>query len=120
MRKLILILLSCSMAACATTETPQSLAAKTLLSSRQAVIAGATTTDALCKQKILSLGDCKKAEVLYKQAQTSYALASNAFVLAIQTGSSSDWKTYLLVEADYKTLAGSTVACYDSFRGGVK
>ena len=120
MRKLLILVLLCSLTACATTENVYSIAAKTLLNSRQAVIAGATVTDTLCKQKVLKVDDCTKAAVMYEQAKASYALASDAFVLAVQSGNSADWSAYLIKEADYKTVAGSAIACYQAFTGGEK
>lgn len=109
----------CSLAGCATTENAQSIAAKTLLSSRQTVIAGATATDALCKQKILTPADCTKAAELYEQSQAAYNLASEAFLVAVQTGNAVDWKAYLVKEDTFKNVAGSAVACYNAF-GGAK
>ena len=115
---LLPLLLLLTLSACAHTETPQSLAAKTLLTSRQAVIAGATTVDALCKQGVVKPIDCATASTLYKQSQSAYNVASDAFVLAIQTGASADWAQYLTKEADYKALAASAIAAYNQFGGG--
>ena len=108
MRKLILILLSCSMAACATTENAQSIAAKSMLTSRQAVIGAATATDALCKQKTLSEANCAMAKVAYDQFQICYGAATDTFLLYLQKGA-----------GDYNALAAQVVACQQTF-GGVK
>jgi len=91
------------------------VSAKTLLTSRQAVIAGATTVDALCKQGVVKPVDCTKASTLYLQAQAGYNVASDAFVLAVQTGTSADWSAYLAKEADFKALAASAISCYQEF-----
>lgn len=122
-RLLLLAVAALSLTGCPSnkaTETPQSIAAKTLLSSRQAVIAGATTVDTLCKQHVVKPEDCATAALYYDQAQTAYGVASDAFVLAVKTGASSDWTVYLTKEASYKELAASAIACYSSFQGGAK
>lgn len=73
------------MGGCATdqtaNQTPQAIAAKSLLSARQGVIAAATTADALCSQGIMSQADCDKAKGIYTQAQQAYTTASDAFLV---------------------------------------
>jgi hypothetical protein len=122
MKKLILVILCCSLAAgcAAVQETPQSIAAKTLLTSRQAVIAGATTVDALCKQNIVKPADCVTAATLYKQSQAAYNVASDAFVLSIQTANAADWTEYLKAESSFTVLAQSTIVACQAFSGGAK
>ena len=108
MRKLILILLSCSMVACATTETPQSMAAKTLLLTRQTVIAAARTTDELCKLGTVKQPECIQAKTAYEHFQVCYEPTSTAFLMAIQNGA-----------GDYNKLANDALACQQAF-GGTK
>ncbi|MRR33171.1 hypothetical protein EG829_00525 [bacterium] len=100
---LALLLTACLYAGCATTETPQSIAAKSLLSSRQGVIAAATTVDALCSQGIIGKADCDKAAKTYTQAQAAYNTASDAFLLYIQLSDSASLKRF--EEAQTKLLA---------------
>ena len=81
MKNLLLILLAISLTACATTETPQSVAAKTLLTTRQGIIAAATSADALCTRNVLKQADCDKIAVIYRRTQPAYSLASDALLL---------------------------------------
>lgn len=108
MRKMILVLLVFSLSACATTENAQSIAAKSMLTSRQAVIGAATATDALCKQKTLSAANCMMAKAAYEQFQVCYGAASDTFLLYVQKGA-----------GDYNALALQVIACQQTF-GGVK
>lgn len=107
MRILILLPLLI-LSACATTETPQSIAAKTLLTSRQAVIGAAKTTDALCKSKTLSPADCAAAKKAYEQYQVCYNSVSDTFILYVHDG-----------KGDYNMLVNEIMTCQQSF-GGVK
>jgi len=94
-------LLIIGLSACATTETPQSIAVKTLLSTRQGIIAAATTADELCTQGVLRQADCDKALALYKQGQAAYLVASDAFQVYLDTGRSGG---YDLALARLRTL----------------
>jgi hypothetical protein len=104
MKRLVPLLLAISLTACATTETPQSITAKSLLSSRQAVIASAATVDTLCKQKVMSMADCMAAKKAYEQFQACYGAASDTFILYVQKG-----------DGDYNSLVSQVVACQQSF-----
>lgn len=91
---LTLLLTACLFAGCATTETPQSVAAKSLLSARQGVIAAATTVDALCDQGVIGAADCNMAAEKYRQAQAAYNTASDAFLLYIQISDSASQQKF--------------------------
>lgn len=62
-------------------ETPQSVAAKSLLSARQGIIAAATTADALCSQGFMKQNACNQVRELYNDAQPAYAAAADAYLL---------------------------------------
>lgn len=91
---LALLLTACLFAGCATTETPQSVAAKSLLTARQGVIAAATTIDALCVQGVIGAADCSMAAEKYRQAQAAYDTSSDAFLLYIQMSDSASLKRF--------------------------
>lgn len=75
-------------------QTPQSIAAKSFLSSRQAIIAAGMTADTLCSQGVMKQAECDRAGMIYRQAQAAYATASDAFIIAIQTGNAQSWRDY--------------------------
>lgn len=109
MRKLILVALAFSLTACGpVAESPQSIAAKTLLTTRQAVIGAATATDALCKTGQLKQPECQTAKKAYEQFQVCYEPLSTAFLLYVQNGS-----------GDYNKLVSDTLLCRQAF-GGLK
>jgi len=116
MRKLILLFLTFSLAACASVETPQSITAKSLLSSRQTVIAAAVTADTLCKQKAIKASDCEVIKTQYERFQVGYNIASGSFVVYVQTGNETAWKQ---AEAVFQKLSADTLACLATY-GGVK
>lgn len=107
MKLLILLIMACSLTACPR-ETPQSVAAKTLLTTRQAVIGAATATDALCKTGQLKQPECQAAKRAYEQFQVCYEPLSTAFLMYVQNGS-----------GDYNKLVGDVLTCQKSF-GGLK
>jgi hypothetical protein len=93
----LLIMLCLGVFGCATTgkqETPQSIAAKSLLTTRQAIIATATTADSLCAQGYLQQDDCTRASYLYIQAQAAYAVASDAFLVYLTAGDAASRQAY--------------------------
>jgi flagellar basal body-associated protein FliL len=83
---ILAILVTAFITGCATTETPQSTAAKSLLGTRQGIIAVATTADELCTQGVMKQADCDTAAKVYTQAQVAYNLASDAFLVYLDTG----------------------------------
>lgn len=84
-RFLIPLTVCCLLTSCATTESPKSLAAKALLTTRQGIIASATVVDQLCSAGTLNQEECNKAAKLYKDAQPAYLSASDAFLLYLTT-----------------------------------
>jgi hypothetical protein len=62
-------------------ETPESLAAKSLLLARQGIIASAETVDTLCTQGIMKQDACDQARKIYVDAQPVYTATSDAFLL---------------------------------------
>lgn len=83
---------------CASTsvkESPQSVGAKALLTSRQGIIAAATTVDTLCTQRVLQQSQCDQARVLYGQSQLAWTAAADAFLLFVQTGDGTQYQAAL-------------------------
>jgi hypothetical protein len=73
-------------------ETPQSIVAKSLLVSRQGIIAAAETADTLCAQGIMKQEDCNQARNIYEKAQAAYTAASDAFLLSLTTHDAQDYE----------------------------
>jgi len=113
----LFILSALLIAGCATgkQETPQSLAAKSLLTARQGIIGAATTADSFCTQGILKQADCSKAERIYIKSQGIYVTASDAFLLYLVSGDAKARQEYdkvlpslqaLLTDLDSLTKGG--------------
>jgi hypothetical protein len=98
---ILVILLTVFISGCATTETPQSIAAKSLLSTRQGIIAAATTADDLCTQGVMKQPDCDTGAKVYTEAQVIYNLASDAFLVYLDTGKPDDFEAAM---SRFKTL----------------
>lgn len=108
------------LAGCATTESAQSLTAKSLLTSRQAVISSAQAADDLCTQDIMKQADCDKARELYKQGQAAYNAAADGFLLYLQTGSVSDEAQLAALSARLSNINMDLTALLQAFGGGGK
>lgn len=103
---------------CATVETPQSLAAKSLLSTRQGVIAAATTIDSLCSQGVMRQADCNQAALIYAQAQASYAATSDAFLLFLQLSDTASLQKFQQAQLTFQALFRDIDGMATAFRGG--
>jgi hypothetical protein len=88
-------------------ETPQSIAAKSMLTTREAVIGMAVTADNMCRQKIIAEAECLQAKKAYEQFQVCYGVASDTFLLYVRNGA-----------GDYNALAIQVLACKEAFGGG--
>lgn len=117
MRRALIVCVILGLCGCATQETAQSLGAKTLLSARQTVIAGAVAVDALCEKRMLGDADCKTAATSYLQAELAYATASDALELAVKSGQADDWKKYIASQSNFQQLAADATKLYNAFRG---
>lgn len=78
---LMMLVSGCATGVTAKRETPQSIAAKTLLSSHQAVKGTAVTVDELCSQGIMKQASCTRARELYAQAQAAWFTSTDAYLL---------------------------------------
>lgn len=80
-----LLVLGMALTGCAgiqgTRQSPQAIAAKSLLSTRQGIIAAAMTADTLCTQGAMKQADCDRAEEMYGLAQQAYGTAADAFLV---------------------------------------
>jgi hypothetical protein len=85
-----------------------SITAKTLLTSRQAVIGAAKATDALCKIGDVKPPECAAAKKAYEDYQTCYTAGSVAFLMYVQNGA-----------GDYNALGTEVLDCQQKF-GGIK
>ncbi|MFH1027692.1 MAG: hypothetical protein V1791_06795 [Pseudomonadota bacterium] len=103
---------------CATVETPQSLAAKSLLTTRQGVIAAATTVDGLCSQGVMKKADCNQAALIYKQAQAAYATTSDAFLLYLQLSDSASLQKFQDAQLTFQRLFLDIDGMAKAFQGG--
>ncbi len=81
-----LLLSILALAGCATQETPMSVTAKGLLTSRLAVIGMAETGDTLCSKGVLKQQDCDNIKEWYGQAQVAYKTGSDAMLAWVVTG----------------------------------
>lgn len=87
------------------TDTTQSLSAKTLLSARQAVIGTAETLSTLCQQGKISMTTCVDIQQKYLQAQVAYNTASDLETAAFTAGAAPDTLTqYQAAESQLLTL----------------
>jgi len=107
-------------AGCATTETPQSIAAKSLLTSRQAIITSAEAANDLCSQGVMKQSDCDKARDLYKQGQAAYNAASDGFLLYLQSGNMADEAAFEALRARLSNINSDLVVLLQAFGGGAK
>jgi len=107
-----------SLPGCATVETPQSLAAKSLLTTRQGVIAAATTVDGLCSQGVLKQADCDKAALIYIQAQAAYATTSDAFLVYLQLADSASLQKFQDAQLTFQALLLDIDGMAKAFQGG--
>lgn len=105
-------------AGCATTETPQSLAAKSLLTTRQGIIAAATTVDGLCSQGVMKQQDCDRAAAMYTQAQAAYVTASDTFLLYLQLSDSASLRKFQDAQLTLQALFLDIDGLAKSFKGG--
>lgn len=83
MKKLLLILLACSLTACATTQTdtPLVMAGKSLLAVKSTIVTTATAIDGLCKTQKISADKCQQAKVAYEMSKPAYDTAIDAYLL---------------------------------------
>jgi len=105
---------------CASTgakESPQSVAAKALLASRQGIVAAATTADALCTQGVMKQAECDKAAGIYQQAQLAWTTAADGFLVFIQTGEANSYNQAM---PRLMALTMDMEALLQSFRRGEK
>ncbi|MEA5113035.1 MAG: hypothetical protein VB050_03325 [Geobacteraceae bacterium] len=114
----ISVLFICCLTGCATTETPQSLAAKSLLSTRQGVIAAATTVDGLCAQGVVKQKDCDRASGIYSQAQAAYLTASDAFLLYLQISNDISLQKFQAAQSQLQALFLDIDGLAKTFQGG--
>jgi len=118
----ILFVISClfiiCLAGCATTETPQSMAAKSLLTARQGVIAAATTADELCIQGVMKQKDCDRAKEIYTQAQAAYLTASDAYLLYLLAADQASLDRFRDAEGRLQALFLDIDGLAKSFQGG--
>jgi len=105
---------------CATTESAQSIAAKSLLSTRAAIITSAQAADDLCTQGIMKQADCDKALELYKQGQAAYNAASDGFLLYLETGALTDEAQFEALRSRLSNINSDLTAVLQSFTGGAK
>lgn len=105
---------------CATVETPQSLAAKSLLTTRQGIIAAATTVDGFCTQGLLKQPDCDNASRIYNQAQTAYTTAADAFLLYLQLSNDDSLLKFQEAQFRLQTLFLDIDGLAKSFQGGAR
>lgn len=113
-----LFLSASGLSGCATIETPQSLAAKSLLTTRQGVIVAAGAIDDLCSQGVLRQTDCDNAAVMYTQAQAAYATAVSAFLFYLQVSDSTSLQQFQDAQLALQTLFFDLDTLARSFQGG--
>ncbi len=88
-----LLLMLCG---CATgvKETPQSVATKSLLAMKEAIVATATVGDRLCKGGQLDAKTCQDLSSYYILAGPAYDVAANALSAAIAKDTAVTWSAY--------------------------
>lgn len=81
---------------CATTakETPQSIATKSLLAMKEAIVTTATVGDRLCKAGRLTPETCQDLSSYYILAGPAYDLAADALSAAIRIDNAENWNKY--------------------------
>lgn len=117
-----LLLLAVLLAGCATDQaakqSPQAIAAKSLLSARQGVIAAATTADDLCRQGVMGQKQCDTARLIYDQAQTAYATASDALLVYVVANDETSRQKFEATQPRLMALFTDLDSLVRSFEGG--
>ncbi len=104
-------------------ETPESLAAKGLLTARQGIIAAAQTADTLCTQGIMKRDACDQARKIYADAQPAYTAASDAFMVYLAAKDTGSRQRYEELQPKLTALftdIDALVKRYGSPQGGVQ
>lgn len=93
---LFVILGFCLLFGCATAqkETPQTIAAKSLLTMKETIIATAEVGDRLCTGGRLDVGTCQDLKSYYILAGPAYDLAVDAYTAAVKIDSAANWDKY--------------------------
>ncbi len=123
LQAIVLLMLVCglvSISGCATTESAQSVAAKSLLSTRATIITSAQAADDLCTKGIMKQTDCDKARELYTQGQAAYNAASDGFLLYLNTGNLSDEAVFETLRVRLGVINSDLAALLQAFGGGAK
>lgn len=96
------------LAGCATlrNDTPEALAAKSLLTAKEGIVAAARTGDALCDERRLAPEKCGQLADYYRRAMPAYDLAADSLAAAIRIGDAQGW-------ARYQAARHSLFALYD-------
>jgi hypothetical protein len=94
------------MAGCSTLkqDTPQALAAKSLLAMKEAVITVAVTGDRLCKGGTIAPETCQQLAGDYIVAGAAYDLAADALTLALRNNNKQAWLDYQKNQAAFADI----------------
>ena len=87
-----------------------SIAAKSLLSTQAVVVGLAEAADDMCTAGTLNQDQCDRISELYDQARSSYDMAAELMIVAIESGDSPDsdaWVNYQVISAHLSGIAAS-------------
>lgn len=108
---LIALLLSVTLAGCATTGTtpadPSITAGNSLLATQQTIVNTHEAFRLPCSQGIVAPVDCKKVDQITSDAAPAYDAAVDALILGIQSGNTAD---YVIKKQVFDKLLGDMVA----------
>lgn len=86
-----MLLMFCS---CATTDTPQSIATKSLLAMKDTIVATAVVGDRLCKAGRIAPDTCQDLAGYYILAGPAYDLAADSLAAAVKYDNADSWEKY--------------------------
>lgn len=101
-------------------QSPQAIAAKALLSTRQGVIAAATTADTLCTQGVMTQADCDRAEETYTLAQQAYGTAADAFLVYLVADDELSKQLFENTQPRLQALHADLAGLVKSVEGGAR
>lgn len=114
---LLFFVSGCATGLTANRETPESISAKTLLSSREAIKGTAVSIDDLCSQGVMKQAACTRARALYEQAQISWFTSSDSFLLYLISADAADQDKYEKSLAGTQSLIGDLKGLVTTFSG---
>lgn len=91
----VICLIAIMTSGCATTtQSPEILAGKSLLSTKEVIVTSAVVIDDLCDKQIAPADKCATAKQVYEQAKPAYDLAVESLSTAILMGSADGWEKF--------------------------